>query len=323
MIRKLITAAIIICIISVLVIAVPKNDISFNGFYFDTYITCSISNVKGSIDDDYINVISRLHSELSAYDKDARVFEINNGSEYDSESDVHISALLDGYKSFEREFGLGITPFCGSLTYLWNVTSDDPSLPAEADIENALKNVYPSSEYNGNITHGALLDFGSGAKGYVCDIMLETAACDKAEEIVFSAGSSSLVMSSKNKLFTTKMINPVNENSPVLFQSGNAFISTSGGYERFFEIDGKKYSHIMDVESGYPAETDIASVTVILPCEKGNGLTSDLLSTLLYAKGTSELDKYADICDELYSDYGIIAITNNGEIISKGTVTLL
>ena len=40
-------------------------------------------------------------------------------------------------------------------------------------------------------------------------------------------------------------------------------IVTSGVYERVLEVDGKKYHHILDPHTGYPAETDVASLTIV------------------------------------------------------------
>ena len=54
-------------------------------------------------------------------------------------------------------------------------------------------------------------------------------------------------------------------------------VSTSGGYERFYEVNGKKYSHIISPKTLFPAENN-KSVTVI--CK--SGYLADTLSTALY-----------------------------------------
>ena len=89
-------------------------------------------------------------------------------------------------------------------------------------------------------------------------------------------------------------------------------MSTSGGYERYFEVDGKKYCHIIDLETGYPVETDLISVTVV---SAENGLLTDFLSTCVYMGGTKKLDQYLN-----NSKYQIIALDKNKKIYCSDSI---
>lgn len=321
--KKKMSAAALICSLLLFTSCGDMRDFGFSGFYLDTAVTCRVSERNGEITEECREIVERMDSCLSAYDVNSDVYRINCGTAF-SENDYPVIAdILNGYSDFEALFGKGVTPFCGSLTMLWNVTSDAPSVPNQNEISDALNNIANASDYNGSIPNGALIDFGSGAKGYVCDLILRSAESGGAEEVIFSTGSSALVWSADNRSHSTAVIDPVNDDSDLKISTGNAFISTSGGYERFFEDNGVKYTHIMDISSGYPVETDIASVTVILPCEYGRGLVSDLLSTLIFIGGTERLDEYADICEENYCGFGMVVITESGGIITKGTVNFI
>lgn len=83
------------------------------------------------------------------------------------------------------------------------------------------------------------------------------------------------------------------------------------GYERYFEAQGKKWSHIFDLTTGYPCETDLVSVTVI----GQSGIETDFLSTCIFIGGSGELDRW--LSDE---DIEVIAINENGIVYCSDSI---
>jgi thiamine biosynthesis lipoprotein len=82
---------------------------------------------------------------------------------------------------------------------------------------------------------------------------------------------------------------------------------TSGNYERYFELDGKKYHHIIDKDTLFPGE-HFASVTVI--CK--DSALADALSTALFCMDRSAGERLADSIGGVE----VIWVTNDGQIYS-------
>ena len=83
----------------------------------------------------------------------------------------------------------------------------------------------------------------------------------------------------------------------------NKTVVTSGTYERYFEKDGVRYHHILDVKTGYPIETDVLSVTII--SDRGNSADCDGLSTTCLVLGMDkgmELVKSLDGFEAVFVD---------------------
>ncbi|MBP0963994.1 MAG: FAD:protein FMN transferase [Oscillospiraceae bacterium] len=293
------------------------------GFFgFDTYISAEISAEAPDALSQIKNVCENLDLELSPYKVSSAVSRFNGG---ERSGNALISEICLEYSKAAELLGNGVTPYLGSVTLLWNISSEAPRVPSDDEILEKLTFVRTADIVPEEIPNGTLLDFGAAAKGFFCDKALEILENSGVSEGKISAGSSTLVYSkSEDRRFTAAVRNPFGEGEACLFETGNSFISTAGGYERYFEADGVRYSHIFDMNTGRPAETDIASATVVLPAEQGCGALSDIASTLIYLGGTERISEYADKLNTRFDgDFAIIVISEKGEMISAGNANIL
>ena len=127
---------------------------------------------------------------------------------------------------------------------------------------------------------------------------------------MISLGGSIYAIGSKpdGKAWNVAVQSPNDESAFVgTLEAADISAVTSGAYRRYFEADGKRYHHIIDTDTGYPAESDILSVTVV----SENSALADCYSTALFVMGSEK-------AMEFYNRYGgfeLIIVTKNNEII--------
>lgn len=313
----LVIAIVVLLIISGVVIAKlkPKPE-NIQLFAMDTECTISIYNADNSVVSDCKDKIKQLDTNLSAYNQKSYIYKLNLHSpvKVDDITKRIIKRAVDYNKLYSE-----VDCTCGQLVDLWNINSNKPNIPSDKSISEALKTIGSSNiSINDNevsLENNTKLNFGACAKGFALDEVKPILDKNNINCAIVSFGSSSLLYGKKPDKtdFITAVRNPNDSNDIALtIETSQCFISTSGGYERFFEIDNKKYAHIFDLSTGYPADTDLKSVTVI---SKSDGMLTDFLSTHIYICGTSEIQKYLS-----NSNYQIIAIDNSNKIYCSDSI---
>lgn len=172
----------------------------------------------------------------------------------------------------------------GKVTRLWDFGGENQRLPSDSEIKSALADVgYRNVSVSGNavqIKKGQSLDLGAVGKGFACDKIRELLDKGGTKSAVISVGGSLLIYG--NKTFSVGIVNPDNDKQSMgTLKLKNTCVSTSGNYEKYFEQDGKRYHHILNATTGYPATSEFKSVTVV----SESGLLSDALSTVCYIVG--------------------------------------
>lgn len=275
-------------------------------FIFDTYSSVS---VRGNGAEDILNAVSERLGEISA---DFSLCYGTNASELPPKGVYSDCSAKTA--ELNRLYGDKINIACGALTELWGISTPNPRIPSDSEIENALKTIRHFD--SGSVPEGMRFDFGAVSKGYACDEAFLLLSVSEADYAVVSLSSSTLLYGKKpnGEKFRTGITNPKTGNGYLgVIETSSAFISTSGGYERFFETDGKRYCHILDISSGRPVETDLTSVTVIVPADTPNGgIMSDFLATEIFSEGAESLDKWL-VCE----NFELIAADENGTVFSS------
>lgn len=191
----------------------------------------------------------------------------------------------------EGAFDITIAP----LSQLWDFDSDKQKVPSTELIERLLPNV----DYTNILLDegkavlkksGTAIDLGAIGKGAACDIAIEAYKKHDVDRGIIAVGGSVGIYGNKpgGEKWHVAIKDPVESDGGStlgeLALEGGTFISTSGSYEKAFEQDGQLYHHILDPKTGYPAESDFVSVTVVTT----SGALSDALSTACFVAGLNK-----------------------------------
>lgn len=126
---------------------------------------------------------------------------------------------------------------------------------------------------------GQSLDLGGIAKGYAADAVSYVLRKNRIKKAIIDLGGNIYAYGKRpdNSLWSIGIQDPLNNTGVYIgaIQASNKSVVTSGNYERFFTSGGKRYHHIIDPRTGYPAESGIISSTII----SDHSIDADGLST--------------------------------------------
>jgi len=314
--KILLLISLVFCLTGCKKVEYPVSD---TDFLLNTVSTIDIYAYDGKEDpeviiDDCFSYIRELEKILSRTVNNSDIAMLNkvNGGTVkisDETREVLEKSILYGELT-EGAFDVTIA----RVSSLWDFVSGEEIVPEADVIKEAVETVdYKNIKMDGNnvyLENGAEVDLGAIAKGYIADKAAEFLRDKGVTSAIVNLGGNNIVIGKNGerafRIGIQKPTATTGEFSGVA-NIEDMSIVTSGAYQRFFVKDGVTYHHILDPETGYPAESDIASVSII--CE--TSADADALSTSCFILGT---EKAVELMDSL--DYACaIIIDNNGEMI--------
>ena len=268
-----------------------RRTLKLMGSRFDISVVAKDS-IKGALYIDLaINEITRIEKLISSWDANSQTSLINKNAgikpvKVDAElldlikRSLAISKLTDG--AFDISYA--------SMDKIWTFKGTMKTMPSEADIKTSVEKVgYQNiilNEENQTVylkLKGMKIGFGAIGKGY---------AADMAKKLLISKGVSAGIINASGDMNTwgkqpngeywkVGITNPLNKNKSFgLLPIKNGAVVTSGNYEKYVILNGKRYSHIIDPRTGYPTN-GILSVTVFAPKAE----LADALATSVFVMG--------------------------------------
>lgn len=283
-------------------------------FAMDTYMTFEAHGVHAEeAVDAAIEEVKRLDALLSTGSVSSEVYGINlTGQGFVSEDTARLLRRAEEiYESTGGLFDITIYP----VMELWGFPSKSYHVPTEAQLQRVLPSVgFDKLSFDGEqllLSEGQKIDFGGIAKGYASGKVIEIFKSYGIEDGIVSLGGNiqTIGVNQEGLPWNIGIRDPKGDQNDILASvriSGQAVV-TSGGYERYFEEDGNTYIHIINPKTGYPADGDLVSATII----SEDGALADAMSTAVYLMG---LEKAKDYWRAHCEEFEMILMTEDGNI---------
>lgn len=183
-------------------------------------------------------------------------------------------------------------PVIGPLVKLWNIGFEDARVPSPEEIRAALPLLLPENMILENqpaqvrflLDHMAL-DLGSIVKGYAAERALQLCKKHQLLGALISVNGNLAIYGQRPEgaLWNVGIVDPRGGSNQVVgsIPLQDVTVATSGDYERYFEEAGVRYHHLLDSKTGYPAESDLISVSIF----GADGDLADALSTATFVLG--------------------------------------
>jgi thiamine biosynthesis lipoprotein len=280
------------------------------------------------------DIIRGIEKTLSTTDEDSEIARLNKDGAMQLSGDT-AELMKEALEICQKTDGaLDITIY--PVLRAWGFTTAAYTVPSEEELKELLKHVdyrlvQLELDSNGDgtkssvadevgskceIPDGTLVDLGSVAKGYTGRKLADFFVENGVQSGLINLGGNVQCIGSKTNGQPWKVAikSPFKGSSGGIFgvlQASDTSIITSGGYERYFEKNGKTYWHIIDPETGFPADNGVVSVTIVTK----DGTMGDGLSTALFVMGLDDAVEYY----KENEGFDVIIITKDKEAyISEG-----
>lgn len=221
--------------------------------------------------------------------------------------------------SIPKDSSLNIT--IGPLVQAWHIGFDDAKVPSEKKIQTLLNKTQPNDIILDDETQsvflkhtGMFIDLGALAKGFIADLIIDDFKTLKVTAGLVNLGGNVMTYGFAPKhddgYWRIGIEHPFlsRGNYIAILKTFNQSIVTSGIYERKFTFNNKTYHHILDRHTGYPIETNIASLTIV----SKKSVDGEIWTGRLFGQSTQQI---MNTLDQL-QDQGIsgIVVTKNGDL---------
>ena len=259
-------------------------------------------------------------NRFSANDVDSELMEINlQAGKKAVQVHPELFELIELGKKHSIAANSHLNIAIGPLVQTWRIGFSDAKLPSEEEIQRLLKITNPEeivlNDLNREVylsKEGMRIDLGALAKGYIADKLKEFLVEQGVQSGIIDLGGNILTIGENptfHRPWRIGIQNPALDRGEhvAVIEVSDASVVTSGIYERQLVVDGKTYHHIFDRTTGYPTETELASITIVAK----KSVDCEIWTTRLFGQNPY------DIIEEIEQQPGLEAfvITKNQKMM--------
>lgn len=272
--------------------------------------------------------INALDRALDRTSPDSQVSAVNAGAGSAVEASDQLLALVNAALEYGAATGGAFDITVAPVMDAWGFTTDQKQVPSQETLEALLPLVdsgLVTTDGGIALSSGQSIDLGGIAKGYTSDCVEEILREQGVASGVITLGGNVYVQgeSPDGDPWQIAIQDPSSDGAFATLRLTDAYAITSGGYQRYFEQDGRIYHHIVDPATGYPADSGLLSVTVVAAangpdrssngyCLPGNGTMCDAFSTALFVMGE---ERAVDFWRDSGYAFDMVLVTGDGRVL--------
>lgn len=253
---------------------------------------CGVSIASEALDE-----VEEIENRLSIFKEESALSLLNrNAASRAVRVDRPLFELLALCREVHDETEGAFDITSGPLTRCWGFLKREGRLPSDGEIENAMafvgchKLMLDPATSSVQFKHkGVEINLGSIGKGYALDVVSEHFK-KVNEPTLLSAGASSFLATGSTRAWLVGIRHPfLKQKRLASVRLRECAMSTSGSEEQSFESNGRRFGHIIDSRTGWPAEK-VSSVTVVA----NSAALSDALATAFFVGGRELAERYCE-----------------------------
>lgn len=301
-----------------------SNSYSTDLFAMDTVMTLTAygTNAQTAVEAS-TKEIQNIEQIFSTNLQDSAIAQLNNKKTalLPDEAVMVLQTALQLHADTDGAFNIALYP----IIKAWGFTTENYRIPSSEELTSLLRHTDINSLTLNSQTKTAQLtdstaeiDLGGIVKGYASDQVIQLMAQQGIQSAVISLGGNVQTLGTKpdGSLWRVGIQDPDSPDDCIcLVEVADKAVITSGPYQRYFiGDDGVRYHHIINPQTGAPAESGLASVTIV----SDSGILADGLSTSLFVMGPEQALQY---WQEHRQNFDAILITTDRQIIVTAGLT--